>query len=301
MAEQTQHFHGRLTQVVLTSPASASDANPRVLAQLRDLEQSLDILSRLALGDQSALAVAGVQIKDTYDTQAHEWAIGRDRGDRTTCYLIAGGPGQVDWEHPALTGLASIAHSHPFVPTDRKDFTPNTGPQVLPTLTKGLTTTTGKQIVPALAGDLWYLFPSNQDLVAGYVGDFDRPEVVYSPYRLAPDGRLSRTQGDWLYVKYGPVSATLMPKAEDVIRSSPLNAGTDANVKAIESSCFQYVWCEVEFFAGRKSVLRGFMQAAPKYGDKTPVIELAWFQQTGIPANAMKRSQVLDYIRSLKR
>jgi len=300
MAEQTQQFRGQLTQVVLTSPAQAGDANPRVLARLRDLEQSLDILSRLALGDQTALAAAGVQTQGAYDTQAHEWALGRDRGDRTTCYLIAGGPGEVNWEHPALTGLASIAHSHPFVPTDRKDFVPNTGPQVLQTLTAGLTPTAGKIIVPTLPGDLWYLFPSNQDLVAGYVGDFERPEVVYSPYRLAPDGRLSRNQGDWLYVKYGPVLATLMPNADVTIKSSPMDAKSDVGLKAIESSCFQYVWCALEFFVGRKSVLRGFMQAAPKYGNKTPLVELAWFQQSGIPANAMKRSQVLDHIRALK-
>lgn len=298
MAEQAQHFAGSTSQVVLTDSTQASDTNPRVLARLKDLRQSLDILSRLAIGDQTALADAGIRTQGAYATQAHEWAIGRDRGDRATCYLIAGGPGEVDWSHPALAGLASIAHSHPFAPADRKQFAPTAGPFVQ-TLTTWMTTTP-KRAIPLMPDDLWYLFPSNQDLVAGYVGDFGRPEVVYSPYRLAPGGRLSRTQGDAVSVKYGPVLATLIPNADTTILGSGADAGTPAGLKAIEASCIQHVWCALEFFAGPTSILTGFMHAAPKDSKKVQPVELAWFHQSAIPPDAMTRSQFQERIKRLR-
>lgn len=299
MAEQTQQFAGQLSQVVLTDPAQASDANPRVLAKLTDMRQSLGIISQLALGDQTALAQAGVETRGAYDTQAHEWAIGRDRGDPLAYYLIAGGPGEVNWTHAALTGLESVAHSHPFVPGDRSQFVPDAGPQVVQTLTTWMTTN-AKQPIPLMPDDLWYLFPSNQDLVAGYVGDFKRSEVVYSPYQLAPDGRLSRVDGGGISVKYGPVLATLNARADAIIKDSRLDAATDAGVKAIAASCIEHVWCALGFLAGHAPILTGFMHAAPKNAAKVQLVEFAWFHESAIPANAMTCSQLHEYIRRLK-
>ncbi|GAA2036056.1 hypothetical protein GCM10009839_41090 [Catenulispora yoronensis] len=297
MAEQTHQFAGPVPKVVLTDPALADDKNPRVLAKFKNLEHSLDILSRLAMGDQSALTEVGVATTGQYNTQLHEWAIGRDRGNRTDCYLIAGGPGEVNWTHPVLTGLASIGHSHPFAAADRKAFVPNTGPLVLPTLTTWKATS-AEQAIPMMPGDLWYLFPSNQDVSAAYLGDFERPEVVYSPYRLAPDGRLSRTQGGALMVKYGPVKATLSQRADALIKDSAMDANAPGGAAAIESVILSMYWCEVEFFAANKSILTGFMKCPPKRG--TQLVEFAWFHQEGIPATAMTRSQCHAYIKRVK-
>lgn len=307
MAEQTRQYAGAFVPAVLTDPRQAHDKNPRVLARLTDLEQGLRILSRLAIGDQSALADAGVETTGAYDTQAHEWAIGRDRGDRTTCYLIAGGPSRVDWSQQVLKGLVSIAHSHPFVPSDRTAFTPNAASSVLQALTTVPATARGgsKLNIPLMQDDLGYLFPSNQDLAAAYRGDFERPEVVYSPYRLAPDGRLSRTEGGNISVKYGPVLATLIPAVETSAASAPPLPGSDLGTEAAESLWINFFWCAVEFFADHRSILTGTMQAAPKRApkstDRTPVdIELAWFYPDPMPLNARKRSDLLGHIRNLR-
>ncbi|ACU71494.1 hypothetical protein Caci_2576 [Catenulispora acidiphila DSM 44928] len=308
MAEQTRQYAGRPTRVVLIDPAQAVDTNPRVLTRLTGLEQGLKILSRLATGDQSALAEVGVETVGGYDTRAHEWAVGRDRGDRTTCYLIAGGPTQVDWSQPVLKGLVSIAHSHPFVKADRGAFRPDAAPLVLQDLTAAQSTGKGaaKLNITLLQNDLGYLFPSNQDLAAAYRGDFERPEVVYSPYRLGPDGRLSLDQGGNISVKYGPVLATLTPAVETSVRAaSPLPA-EELNNQAAESIWINYFWCGVEFFADHKSILTGTMQAAPpkkaKPGERRQTnVELAWFFPSPIPVEAQKRSDMLAHITNLQR
>ncbi|MFL6116063.1 MAG: hypothetical protein ACJ786_32625 [Catenulispora sp.] len=301
MAEQTHQRAGNV-QVVLTDPGQADDANPRVLVRLKDLETSLKTLSRLAIGDQRALTDVGVKTTGSYNTQLHEWAIGRDGGDRTTCYLIAGGPSKVDWSHSALRGLESVGHTHPFVPSDRTAFNPQAAPQVLQALTTPPTavkTSAPKLNITLMQDDLGYLFPSNQDLYAAYRGDFDRSELVYSPYRLAPDGRLSLTEGGNISVKYGPVVATLVPVLEASLKAGTSDMGR-LDASFVESKSLGFFWCAVQFFADHKSILTGTMQAPPTSSKTLNLAEFAMFYPNPMPLNAMRRSEMLAHITKLK-
>lgn len=282
--------------VELTDPAQALDGVPRIVGRLRSATHGHAVLSRLAVGDQSALIESGIVVRRSYDTRRHEWGVGRDRstGD---CYLVAGGPNMTDWECAALYGLEPLAHTHAQHPIDRAEVVRDLAPTVAGALTEWLTQMSG---VPLgfMPGDLWHLFPSNHDLGAGYLAARNETEVLYTPYRLGPDGWLSATGGPTINVQYGPVLARLREDAAAIVRRSAVILNDEKSVRRVEADCLLYYWAPITVRAGDKPIISGVLQVDPLRGIDGRAPQFAWFRSQA--ANGLRsRTQVRIFIANL--
>lgn len=282
--------------VELTDPASALDGVPRIVGRLRSTAHGHAILGRLAVGDQSALVEAGAVVRRSYDTRRHEWGLARDRryGD---CYLVAGGPNLIDWENSALSGLEPLAHTHCEHAINRAEVTRDLAPTLSGALSEWLTQMSGVP-VGFMPGDLWYLFPSNRDLAAGYLGTHQDVEVIYTPYRLAQDGWLSAATGPAISVQFGPVLARLRDDAAAIVRRSAVILNDEKSMRRIESDCLMYFWAPITVRAGDTPVVSGVLQVDPLRGIDGRSPQFAWFRSQA--ANGLRsRAQVRIFITNL--
>ncbi len=280
----------------LIDPAQALDGVPRIVGRLQSAEHGHLVLSRLAAGDQSALIESGVVIRRAYDTRRHEWGVGRDRstGD---CYLIAGGPNMIDWESAALYGLEPLAHTHAHHPINRAEVTRDLAPTLAGALNEWLTQMSG---VPLgfMPGDLWYLFPSNHDLNAAYLGARQDTEVIYTPFRLGADGWLSASAGPPINVEYGPVLARLRDDAANIVRRSAVILNDEKSVRRVEADCLMYYWAPMTIRAGNRPIIAGVLQVDPLRGVDGRSPQFAWFRSQAV--NGLRsRTQVRIFISNL--
>lgn len=282
--------------VELTDPAQALDGVPRIVGRLHSAAHGHLVLSRLAVGDQSALIESGIVIRRSYDTRRHEWGLGRDRA-RGDCYLIAGGPNMIEWESAALYGLEPLAHTHPEHPINRAEVARDLAPTLAGALTEWLTQMSG---VPLgfMPGDLWRVFPSNQDLGAAYLGSHQDIEVVYTSYRLGQDGWLSATSGQTINVEYGPVLARLRDDAANIVRRSAVILNDEKSVRRVEADCLMYYWAPITVRAGNKPIISGVLQVDPLRGIDGRSPQFAWFRSQAV--NGLRsRTQVRIFISNL--
>ena len=286
----------------LTDPAEATDGRPRVLTRMRDRSHGLSMLSRLAVGDRTVLQEAGLSAPSTYDTQLHEWALGWRGADRSY-YLVSGGPTKVDWDGSALAGLQAVAHTHALRAVDRDavdEGPPTSGtPGRRMKVADALSRWQRHFALPigAMPGDLWYLFPSNHDIGAVYQAAQSISEFVYTPFRLGPDGWLSREHGQTISVQYGPVTAALRSNAAELVRALPQDdLRAEAGLAAAEKAVVQYLWSPVKFRNGDIIFGGGWMQVDPARGLGGRAPELAWFRESG-PSGAMSRADVRAFVR----
>ncbi len=283
----------RWTAVELTDPARAADGTPRIVARLHSAAHGHAVLSRLAVGDQSALVESGVVARRPYETRLHEWGLGRDRahGD---CYLVAGGPNLVDWSHPALRGLEPLAHTHREHAINRGEVGRDLAPTIAAALDEWLVQMSG---VPLgfMPGDLWYLFPSNQDLGAAYAQEHQESETVYTPFRLGPDGWLSAAVGPTVSVRYGPVLGRLRDDAAQTVRRLGVDLDDESSVRRAEEACLMYLWAPITFSAGETPIVSGVFQVDPVRGVEGRSPQFAWFR-TQAPNGLRSRAQVRMFI-----
>ncbi len=283
-------------RVELTDPAHALDGAPRIVGRLLSAAHGHAVLGRLAVGDQSALAEAGVVSRRSYDTRRHEWGLGRDRvhGD---CYLVAGGPNLIDWDSAALYGLEPLAHTHSEHSINRGEVTRDLAPTLAAALSEWLTQMSGVPI-GFMPGDLWYLFPSNQDLGAAYLGPHQDAAVVYTPFRLGADGWLSAATGPTINVQYGPVLARLRDDAADLVRRSAVILNDEKSVRRVEADCLLYFWAPITVRAGDRPIISGVLQVDPLRGIDGRAPQFAWFRSQA--ANGLRsRAQVRILISNL--
>ena len=286
----------RWAAVELTDPARAADRAPRIVARLHSAAQGHAVLSRLAVGDHSALIESGIVARRTYDTRRHEWGLGRDRahGD---CYLVLGGPNLVDWSHPALRGLEPLAHTHPEHWINRGEVGRDLAPTIAAALGEWLVQMSG---VPLgfMPGDLWYLFPSNQDLAAAYAQEHQETETVYTPFRLGQDGWLSAGGGPTLNVQFGPVMARLRDDAAEVVRQVGVDVADESSVRRAEEACLMYLWSPITFRAGEAPIVSGVLQVDPVRGIDGRFPQFAWFRPQS-PNGLRSRAQVRMFIANI--
>lgn len=282
--------------VELTDPAHATDGVPRIVGRLKSAAHGHAVLSRLAVGEQSALVEAGVVTRRTYDTRRHEWGLGRDRMTGE-CYLVAGGPNRIDWESAELYRLEPLAHTHAEHAIIRAEVTRDLAPTLSGALTEWLTQMSGVPI-GFMPGDLWYLFPSNRDLGAAYLGPHQDTEVIYTSFRLGPDGWLSAATGPTISVEYGPVLARLRDDAADVVRRSAVILNDEKSVRRVEADCLLYFWAPITVRAGDRAIISGVLQVDPLRGIDGRAPQFAWFRSQA--ANGLRsRAQVRILITNL--
>lgn len=288
----------RWAAVELADPAQAADGAPRIIARLRSAVHGHAVLARLAMGDQSALIETGVLARRPYDTRRHEWGMGRDRvhGD---CYLIVGGPNLVDWRHPALRGLEPLAHTHAEHSVNRGEVGRDLAPTVAAALDEWLVQMSG---VPLgfMPGDLWYLFPSNQDLGAAYAQEYQEAETAYTPFRLGPDGWLSATAGPTVNVQYGPVLGRLRDDAAEIVRRVGVDLEDESSVRRAEEACLMYLWAPITFRAGEEPIVSGVLQVDPVRGIDGRFPQFAWFRPQS-PNGLRSRAQIRMFIANVGR
>lgn len=277
----------------LDDAARATDGTPRIVTRLRSAAHGHAVLSRLAAGDHSALVECGVPARRQYDTRRHEWGLGRDRvyGD---CYLVAGGPNLVDWGHPALRGLEPLAHTHPEHGINRGEVGRDLAPTLAGALEEWLVQMAG---VPLgfMPGDLWYLFPSNQDLGAAYAQEHRETETIYTPFRLGPDGWLSAAAGPPVNVRFGPVLARLRDDAADTVRRVGVDLEDESSVRRAEEACLMYLWTPIIVRAGDAPIVSGVLQVDPVRGIEGRAPQFAWFRAQS-PNGLRTRAQVRMFI-----
>ncbi len=280
----------------LTDPLLAADGAPRIVGRLRGADHGHAVLSRLAAGDQSALIEAGVAARRAYDTRRHEWGMGRDRvhGD---LFLVAGGPTRVDWSSPVLSGLDPVAHTHAGHPINRGEVGRDLAPTLAGALNEWLAQMAGVPI-GFMPGDLWYLFPSNQDLGASYRASVQDAEVVHTPYRLGQDGWLSAASGPTVNIQYGPVLARLRDDAADLARRSGVDPADEASVRRVETDCLVYLWAPMTVRAGTTPIISGVLQVDPVRGIEGRAPQFAWFRPQA-PNGLRSRAQVRFFIANL--
>lgn len=282
-----------------TDSGRAADGAPRIVARLRTAEHGHAALSRLAAGDHSVLIECGVQVRRPYDTRSHEWGMGRDR-TRGDCYLIAGGPDLVDWDHPALRGLEPLAHTHSRHAIDRGEVGRDLAATLAGALNEWLVQMAG---VPLgfMPGDLWYLFPSNRDLAAAYSREHQEIETVYAPFRLGPDGWLSAApSGPTVNVRFGPVLARLRDDAADTVRRVGVDLADEASVRRVEEACLMYLWAPIVVNAGEAPIVSGVLQIDPVRGIEGRAPQFAWFRAQS-PNGLRSRAQVRLFIANVGR
>ena len=284
-----------LVPAELTDPALALDAAPRVLTRLQGLKHGHAILSRLAVGDRSALLEAGVITRQRYDTQVHEWAVGYDR-QNDDYYLVTGGPNKVDWAGATLQGLEAVAHTHPYHPVDHAAVRAALAPTVVGALGEWLMNMSGYPIAH-MPGDLWFIFPSNQDVGSAYYTSHQTTELVYTPFRLAPDGWLSSTEGPTLAVEFGPIRAALKPDAAATVRSLGLDVGAPAGMLATERRCLQFLSTRITFRAGGDAFIGGHLRVDPLTDEHSNSPHSAWFRAQSAEG-LMTRADVWHFILS---
>lgn len=222
--------------------APASTAVPSVLPLTGQSEsEGRVILRRLALGDRPALDVVVEGERGDEDVQAHEWGLASRSGQ---FWLVSGAEGEIDWSQ--LPGYRPIAHTHPYRLLRNEAILSGLLVTTIADALNGWAQASSSdpasaRILDAMPGALWYLFPSNADLVSGYLGDAGL-QTVYTPYRIGPDGRLSRTEGPALQVDYGPVGAVLSADWTETAKNSPVK---DAG--HIERMCLRSFVAPVSF------------------------------------------------------
>jgi hypothetical protein len=261
------------------------------------MKDAKDLLSRLALGDRTALSACGIDPASEPDIQGHEWGLGQ-QGSRFC--LVSGAEGEIDWSK--VTGYTAIAHTHPAQAIDSK--------AIADTLTAG---SIGQALkiwadqsssAPAsvrslneMPGHLWYLFPSNSDISSGYLAAAAFPQRVYTPFRYGPGGWPSATEGPEIVVDYGPGRAVLN---EDWAQTVLANPGLGA--EAIEALCIRYFMAAVTFLTvdGIVVLHRGVLRCAADSarGAGTYSGSGAWyFDQSYDMKSALTRTNVLKGIR----
>jgi hypothetical protein len=275
------------------SGAAASDDAPRIVAQLRNEAHGHALLARLAAGEQSALADAGVPLRRPYATQRHEWGLGLDR-EHGAWYLVAGGPNRIDWTRPALRGLDPVAHTHPEHAINRGEVGRDLAPTLAAALNEWLVQMAG---VPLgfMPGDLWHLFPSNRDLATAYARNHQDPETVYTPFRLGSDGWLSSTVGPVVNVQYGPVLGRLRDDAAEITRRMVIDPHDEASIRRAEESCLLYLWAPITFRAGQSPIISGVLQVDPVRGVDGRAPQFAWFRPQS-PNGLRSRAQVRMFL-----
>lgn len=299
------------TPVELTDPALALDDAPRVVARLQSAEHGRAMLSRLAIGDRSALRESGIISRTAYDTQVHEWGLGRQTATGMY-FLVAGGPSMVNWDAPRLQGYEAVAHSHPAEPIDRSELVANQlTPRVNAALQEWTSGMYSSMSISFMPGGLWHLFPSNQDLIASYVAG--QPlEQVYLPYVLTQDGWLSWAPGAAgapLMVEYGPVRAALKPNAEHLVSAGTVDLTNPASMKVMEGNCLQYLYAPLRFVTvgGDRTlpvsqVHTGVLQVDALKGPKATDPQNAWYRAQQ-PQNTVlrTRAEVIEFIIRVKK
>lgn len=282
--------------VELTDPAQAAYDAPRIVTRLRSTAHGHAALSRLAAGDHRVLIECGVTVRRPYDTRLHEWGMGRDRAHRD-CYLVAGGRHLIDWDHPALRGLEPLAHTHAQHRIDRAEVGRDLAPTLAGALDEWLVQMAG---VPLgfMPGDLWYLFPSNQDLAAAYGREQQDTETVYTPFRLGPDGWLSTAAGPTVNVRYGPVLARLRDDAADTVRRVGVDLADESSVRRVEEACLMYLWTPITVNAGAAPIASGVLQIDPVRGIEGRAPQFAWFRAQS-PNGLRSRAQVRLFLANI--
>lgn len=282
----------------LTDPTRAADDAPRIVARLRSAEHGHAVLSRLAVGDHSALSECGISFRRPYDTRLHEWGMGRDRthGD---CYLVLAGPTLTDWDHPALHGLEPLAHTQRQHRINRGEVSRDLAPTLAAALGEWLVQMAGVPI-GFMPGDLWYLFPSNRDLAAAYAQEHQETETVYTPFRLGPDGWLSTTAGPTVAVRFGPVLARLRDDAAATVRRVGVDAEDESSVRRTEEACLMYLWAPIVVYAGQAPIVSGVLQLDPVRGIEGRAPQFAWFRAQS-PNGLRSRAQVRMFITNVGR
>jgi hypothetical protein len=285
------------TPVELTDAALALDDAPRIVARLQGAEHGHAMLGRLAIGDRTALSESGIVCRRAYDTQAHEWGLGLHPASGVY-YLVTGGPNMVAWGRPSVGGLVGIAHSHPRHAIDPVELTKNgLTPNVAVVLGEWVNGMYANMTISVMPGDLWALFPSNQDLMASYATAHPVPERVYLPWRIGPDGWLSNSTGPTLVVEFGPVRAALRPDAAKTARELVVDPKNDQAVKLAESRCLRYLYAPVSFRAGTAVLKTGFLQVDALKGTDRRDPQNAWFRaQLPAPETLLDRAGVERFI-----
>ena len=223
--------------------------------------------------------------------------MGSGRDKQARFWLVRGGPNEVKWS--VLPDLTAIAHTHPLSRDLKKKAVADIAPThplshdfdqkaVTDTLADMLGSELGAQltslgatlgvwlkevdILPMqnMPGNMWYLFPSNADLVSSYTTFFEREEIVYTPFRLGGDGWPATSGGgDPLSVTFGPVRARLRANAANIIAS-----GKD--IDSTELASFDVVGAPLTF-SGRIS--SGFMTASPGGSGASAGFQNAWYKK----------------------
>jgi hypothetical protein len=272
--------------VVLSPELTAT--GPQPVARLRDAAQGQKLLSRLAVGDESALAEVDLSVPPGYNVQGREWGLGV-RGQEY--WLVAGGAAAIEWDQ--LPGYRSLAHTHPYEPIDRQAIRAS---QMMPadnlaaTLAAWLRELGDHLTIGVMPGHLAYIFPSNGDLNSGYTDRVTWTEFVYTPFRIGADGWLSTTQGPTLRVAYGPVVAVLAPDLEATAKGTG-KLNQYATFEDIEIACVQYFVAPLTFEAdGLPDLSRGYLWATP---DKSGTAAY----KTQKPTQFWARDQVRQLVR----
>jgi hypothetical protein len=232
------------SQEPTATPASAKQEKPpqSIIPLNMNEPQAKDILSQLAIGNRQALDTLGIDQASEPGIQAHEWGLGQQG---SSFVLVSGAEGEIDWSE--VKGYTAIAHTHPIKQVDNVAIADalNAG-----TLLQALNdwadqssqTPAEARSLDEMPGNLWYLFPSNSDINAGYLTGPAFPQRVYTPFRYGPGGWISTTEGPEIVVEYGPCRAQLN---QDWAATANANRALGAEI--VEALCIRYYLAPLTF------------------------------------------------------
>ena len=138
-----------------------------------------------------------------------------------------------------------------------------------------------------MPGHLWYLFPSNGDLVSGFTDRILRPEILYTPFRLGSDGWISDKEGATIRVHYGPVRTGLNCTEKQLDEAK--RDGVPAH--SVQS---QYAFYEAPMVigAGTRRIDQGYLRADPTSKDN----EIAFYSTQPGPGLRYTRDEFDAYL-----
>jgi hypothetical protein len=287
-----------------TNPHAPTDEPPRAIVQFDSEQQGLRILGRLAIGDATALRDCGLEPEGEYDTQVHEWGMGRDRDG--VFWLVRGGRGEINWG--SLPKMTAVAHTHPNdTPFNKQEVIDNLASWLQQPLQGPLRSLAdalnawrddpGYPTIGFMPGKMWYLFPSDADLVSAYTAFSKSPEAIYSPYRLGSDGWPSQTDGPPLGVACGPVRVQLKKTAAADIVDLLM---ARKSVEDVENACITLFLAPVMFTS---QISQGFLTCPPLAGGMGGTIErtgMVYIRQLDPQINLWTRHQLQQLIKTVR-